>query len=84
MVVVKMCGVVCLILISVAVGTVIGQAQAQRTLKPNAIVLSGPDLGFRVEGLKESSVTGRFVVRISGKWVDVDNSFGPKPAAGGR
>jgi hypothetical protein len=65
-------------------GAVVGHAQAQRQLTPNnVIVLSGADIGFRVERLKESSVTGRFVVRIAGKWMDVDNSFGAKPATDG-
>ena len=81
---IKTCGVICLIVLSLIAGTAIGFAQAQRMLKPNnVIVLSGPDIGFRVEGLKESSVTGRFVVRVSGKWVEIDNAFAPKPATDG-
>jgi hypothetical protein len=82
---IKTCGVFCLILLSLLSGTAIGYAQAQRMLKPNSVVvLSGEDIGFRVEGLKESSVTGKFVIRISGRWVDVDNSFAPKPATDGQ
>jgi hypothetical protein len=42
-------------------------------------VLSGTDIGFRVEGRKRTSVTGQFVVKIGGQWVDVEeSSFGPK------
>ena len=81
---IKTCVMICLIVLSLIAGTAIGYAQAQRMLKPNnVVVLSGPDIGFRVEGLKESSVTGRFVIRISGRWVDVDNSFAKKPATDG-
>lgn len=87
MTLIKTFGVICLIVVSLLAGTAIGhaQAQAQRMLKPNnVVVLSGPDIGFRVDGVKESSVTGRFVVRISGKWVEVDNSFAPKLAIDAR
>ena len=78
---IKASGVISLIVLSLIAGTAIGYAQAQapRTLKPNnVVVLSGPDVGFRVEAIKESSVTGRFVVRISGRWVEVENSFAPR------
>lgn len=73
--------VACLLLVGLIAGTVIGYAQARGVLKPtNVVVLSGPDIGFRVEGVKENSVSGKFVVRVSGKWVDIDNSFAFKPA----
>jgi hypothetical protein len=42
------------------------------------LVLSGPDLGFRVEAQKDKSVVGRFVVRINGQWLDVETGFAPK------
>jgi hypothetical protein len=81
---VKTSGVVFLIVLSLIAGTIIGHAQAQRMLKPNnVVVLSGPDIGFRVEGVKESSVAGKFVVRIGGKWVEVDSSFASRPATDG-
>ena len=81
MVLLKRCTVTFLVLLGLSAGTLIGRAQAQRTLQPNNIVVvSGPDVGFRVERLTESSVSGRFVVRISGKWVDVDSSFAARPA----
>ena len=83
--VIKTCGVICLIVLSSIAGAAVGYAQADRMLKPNnVVVLSGPDIGFRVEALKGSSVTGRFVIRISGRWVEVDNSFAPKPATDGQ
>jgi hypothetical protein len=42
------------------------------------LVLSGADLGFRVEGQKGDAVVGRFVVRVNGRWLDVDAAFSPK------
>ena len=48
-------------------------------------VLSGADIGFRVEGRKGTAVTGQFVVKINGEWIDVkDSSFGPKLLTSGR
>jgi hypothetical protein len=63
----------------------LGYGQSREGRGPDRpIVLSGPDVGFRVEGRKGDSVVGRFVVRIDGHWVDVDHTFGPKPATGER
>ncbi len=33
-------------------------------------VLSGNDIGFRLEGSQANGPRGRFVVRVNGKWVD--------------
>jgi hypothetical protein len=41
-------------------------------------VLSGADVGFRVEGQKGDAMVGRFVVRVNGRWLDVDAAFSPK------
>lgn len=70
---------------AVAAGTALGHAQARRNAEPvMPLVLSGGDIGFRVEGRKGASVTGRFVVRIDGRWVDAEASFVARPATGGR
>jgi hypothetical protein len=53
------------------------QAQAQRPTQP-ATIISGNDLGFRVEGRNGSTPTGRLVVRMNGQWVDVESSAGVK------
>lgn len=47
---------------------------------PPPRVLSGNDLGFRVEGPGRDgrSVTGKFVVRIDGEWIEVVESGGVK------
>jgi hypothetical protein len=56
----------------VAVGTVASaQAQLWRPV-PEPRVLSGPDVGFRVEGLRGEVPTGRIVIRVNGEWVDAD------------
>ena len=34
------------------------------------VILSGADLGFRVEGWHGDTRTGTFVVRINGEWVE--------------
>jgi hypothetical protein len=41
-------------------------------------VLSGTDIGFRVEGTQGNAVTGRFVVRVNGEWRDIANTFEAK------
>ncbi len=54
------------------------QVQPNRADQPR--VLSGPDIGFRVEGMKPGSPTiavGRLVVRINGEWVEASESVGP-------
>lgn len=39
-------------------------------------VISGPDLGFRVDRYKGNTPLGRFVVRIDGHWVEIEESVG--------
>ena len=40
------------------------------------VVLSGPDLGFRIEERRGEAVYGRLVVRVDGQWIEV-NVSGP-------
>jgi hypothetical protein len=42
--------------------------------EPTPTVISGNDLGFRVEGRKGGIPTGRFVVRINGQWTEIEES----------
>jgi len=52
-----------------------------QTRSPQPQVLSGADLGFRVEGTDfRGRPTGTFVVRIDGNWVAVGTSGGVHPA----
>jgi hypothetical protein len=42
-------------------------------------ILSGPDIGFRVEGIKSGNQTvavGRLVVRMNGEWIEASESTG--------
>jgi hypothetical protein len=34
-------------------------------------VMTGSDLGFRVEGLRGGTPVGTFVVKVNGEWVEV-------------
>ena len=44
-------------------------------------VISGNDLGFRVESTKGEIAVGKFVVRINGRWIDAQvGSAGVVPA----
>ena len=46
-------------------------AQAQRwTPLPEPVVLSGNDLGFRIEWMNGRVPTGKVVVRLNGQWVE--------------
>jgi hypothetical protein len=47
--------------------------------KPAEVVLSGADIGFRVERTVGDKVVGRFVVRVDGKWREVAASYEAKP-----
>lgn len=56
-----------------------GATFAQYRVTPSIVqepvrVLSGSDIGFRVEGRRGASVVGSLVARIDGAWVDVDTS----------
>jgi hypothetical protein len=53
-------------------------ARARQRPTGGPLVLSGADVGFRVEGQKGDAVVGRFVVRINGRWLDVDAAFSSK------
>ena len=41
-------------------------------------VVSGADIGFRVEGTKDGRAVGTLVVRINGQWVETAASITPK------
>jgi len=45
-------------------------AQRRHVIPESPVVLSGSDLGVRVEGRKGSARVGRLVVRIDGHWVE--------------
>ena len=60
-------------------------ASAQAPLQPSprvpppgqddaAKIISGNDIGFRVEDVKNNRLVGRFVVRVNGQWREVEES----------
>jgi hypothetical protein len=65
----------------VGVATVVAQVLAQ-PVPPK--VLTGSDLGFRVEGIDHTgsgSAVGRLVINVNGKWVEARiGGFGTTPA----
>ncbi len=80
MTVVRRLAAAVLLILALAAAAALGYAQGQSSPEPvPPFVLSGTDVGFRVQARKPNSVVGKFVVRIGGQWVEVDNSFGPRP-----
>ena len=51
---------------------------APRGLPPGqdepARIISGNDIGFRVEDVRSNRLVGRFVVRVNGQWRDVEEA----------
>jgi hypothetical protein len=48
-----------------------------RADEPN--IMSGPDIGFRVEGQRNGAPTGTMVVRIDGTWRTVESAVRTRP-----
>ena len=47
--------------------------QSGSATEPPAVI-SGSDIGFRLERRRGNTAVGRFVVRINGQWLDVEES----------
>ena len=73
---VKRIGLLALLMCVVVVGAVIGlRGQAKPPAEPQASderIVSGSDLGFRIEGRNGPNITGTLMVRIQGRWVPVN------------
>jgi hypothetical protein len=41
-------------------------------------IISGGDLGFRVDGMKDDTVVGTLVIRVDGRWAEPEFSLGVK------
>jgi hypothetical protein len=52
------------------------QSPAQRGASPT--IISGRDLGFRVQRQENNRVTGTLLVRINGEWVTAEPAPGAK------
>ena len=63
------------LLVLVAVTTVWATAQAVRVERVPPTVIAGPNVGFRVEGLRGGSTpVGHIVVMVNGQWVEAEVS----------
>jgi hypothetical protein len=65
----------------IAVGAISSAAQSQRggvaglqLLTEGLTVVSGNDVGFRIERTREGIPVGKIVVRVDGRWVDTETS----------
>jgi len=63
-----------------ALAVVLTHAQTvpPRLPTPSQTILSGPDLGFRLDATRDGKAVGTWVVRINGQWVDTAGSLTPK------
>jgi hypothetical protein len=53
-----------------------GYAQAVMPEPVVPVVISGNDIGFRLEARKGEKAVGRLVVRVDGRWMDTEYSSG--------
>lgn len=66
--------------LSIVAAATISMAQAPETVPSIApIVVSGDDVGFRIEGHRGQTPVGKIVVRIDGQWVEAALSQLGKP-----
>jgi hypothetical protein len=69
-------GLLVLLMCVVVIGAVIGlRAQAKPPVESQTTdenIITGSDLGFRVEERNVRGVTGTLVVRVNGRWVPVN------------
>lgn len=56
------------------VGTLASGQAFQFSPLPEPIVVSGEDVGFRVEGWLGAAAAGRLVVRVDGRWVEAQDA----------
>lgn len=71
--------VLILVLFAFAVGAAMPQSPAFAQT-PDARVISGSDLGFRVEGRdRAGNPQGTLVVRVNGAWVPATSSLSLRP-----
>jgi hypothetical protein len=63
----------------VAVAAIARAQMLQIVPLPEPIIVSGNDVGFRVEGKQGSTPVGRLVLRINGQWVEADFGSAKSP-----
>jgi hypothetical protein len=74
---------VCAAFVVLVVGALALKAQVPiPSPNPNPTVLSGSDLGFQVDSTSGGIPTGRFVVKVDGKWVEPKYTSGVRRLGG--
>ena len=53
-------------------GTIRVNGTRNQTVAVKPLVVSGPDVGFRIESRRGSVALGKMVVRVDGGWVDAE------------
>lgn len=56
-----------------------GHSQEPQRLPLPGTVLSGNDIGFRLDGVRGNSVMGTFMVRIDGQWMAISSTPTARP-----
>lgn len=74
----RLLGSVLLALCTFGVGATWGAAQATPPSSANPTVLSGDDVGFRIDSRKGAKPVGTIVIRVNGRWVEPEFSAGVK------
>lgn len=69
--------VLVLSLFAVVSAVVVGQSRTPSAGEPG--VISGSDLGFRIDGYEGTRPVGTLVVRVSGRWVEPKAAMQPVP-----
>ena len=71
----------------IAVGSISSFAQARRPgttirdvprLTESPTVVSGNDVGFRIERTQDGIPSGRIVIRLNGRWMDTGTTTSPR------
>jgi hypothetical protein len=74
----KRIGLVVVWAVSIVAAGVWAHAQTTVPQTQAPTVLSGNDLGFRIDSRKGNTPVGTIVVRVNGQWVEADFSVGMK------
>jgi hypothetical protein len=65
-----------LVLAAVCIAGVWARAQAQTPSAPEPTIITGGDVGFRIDRWQGDTPIGRWVIRHDGKWVEPRTSAG--------
>lgn len=71
--------VVAMLILGMFFGAAVETSQSIAVQPVTPMVLSGADLGFRIEGMRGATPVGTLVVRVNGQWVPADFHAGTKP-----